>query len=235
MRGGTRGWVALWLVGAAGCAAVRAPAPPPITNGVQVGVASWYGPGFHGNRTANGEIYDQYELTAAHPSLPLGTRVMVTNLENGRAVQVRINDRGPFVGGRAIDLSYAAAHLIGMIGPGTARVRVEVLGPVTLAAAVPVAAVVPPVRPGLPTPRQEPTGYYLVEVAALSDPDKAHHLRQVLARSFPDAHVTPLAGTSGHYYRVRIGPYPLRADALEHAERVVRLGYPAIIVDERAP
>src|SRR6266571_2294638 len=110
MRGGTRGWVALWLVGAAGCAAVRAPAPPPITNGVQVGVASWYGPGFHGNRTANGEIYDQYELTAAHPSLPLGTRVMVTNLENGRAVQVRINDRGPFVGGRAIDLSYAAAR-----------------------------------------------------------------------------------------------------------------------------
>src|SRR5437762_9705742 len=85
MRGGTRRWVALWLVGAAGCALVRAPAPPPITDGVQVGVASWYGPGFHGNRTANGEIYDQYELTAAHPSLPLGTRVMVTNLENGRA------------------------------------------------------------------------------------------------------------------------------------------------------
>src|SRR5207247_1698433 len=110
MRGGTRRWVALWLVGAAGCALVRAPAPPPITDGVQVGVASWYGPGFHGNRTANGEIYDQYELTAAHPSLPLGTRVMVTNLENGRAVQVRINDRGPFVGGRAIDLSYAAAR-----------------------------------------------------------------------------------------------------------------------------
>src|SRR5205823_3555140 len=157
MRGGTRGWVALWLVGAAGCAAVRAPAPPPITNGVQVGVASWYGPGFHGNRTANGEIYDQYELTAAHPSLPLGTRVMVTNLENGRAVQVRVNDRGPFVDGRA------------------------------------------------------------------------------LAYRFPDAFVTPLAGTSGHYYRVRIGPYPLRTAALEHAQRVVRLGYPAIIVDERAP
>src|SRR5881628_122250 len=136
MRGGTRGWVALWLVGAAGCAAVRAPAPPPITNGVQVGVASWYGPGFHGNRTANGEIYDQYELTAAHPSLALGTRVMVTNLENGRAVQVRVNDRGPFVDGRAIDLSYAAARTIGMVGPGTVRVRIEVLGPTTLAAAV---------------------------------------------------------------------------------------------------
>src|SRR5881409_2744389 len=233
MRGGTRGWVALWLVGAAGCAAVRAPAPPPITNGVQVGVASWYGPGFHGNRTANGEIYDQYELTAAHPSLPLGTRVMVTNLENGRAVQVRVNDRGPFVDGRAIDLSYAAARTIGMVGPGTVRVRIEVLGPTTLAAAAPVAA--PPARPSPPAPRDVLTGSYTVEVAALSDPDKAEHLRRVLAYRFPDAFVTPLAGTSGHYYRVRIGPYPLRTAALERAQRVVRLGYPAIIVDERAP
>jgi len=229
--------VALWLVGAAGCAAVRAPAPPPITNGVQVGVASWYGPGFHGNRTANGEIYDQYELTAAHPSLPLGTRVMVTNLENGRAVQVRVNDRGPFVDGRAIDLSYAAARTIGMVGPGTVRVRIEVLGPTTLAAAVPVAAppASPPARPSPPAPRDVLTGSYTVEVAALSDPDKAEHLRRVLAYRFPDAFVTPLAGTSGHYYRVRIGPYPLRTAALEHAQRVVRLGYPAIIVDERAP
>jgi len=237
MRGGTRGWVALWLVGAAGCAALRAPAPPPITNGVQVGVASWYGPGFHGNRTANGEIYDQYELTAAHPSLPLGTRVMVTNLENGRAVQVRVNDRGPFVDGRAIDLSYAAARTIGMVGPGTVRVRIEVLGPTTLAAAVPVAAppASPPARPSPPAPREVPTGAYTVEVAALSDPGRAEHLRHVLAYRFPDAFVTPLAGTSGHYYRVRIGPYPLRTAALERAQRVVRLGYPAIIVDERAP
>src|SRR5438552_10764227 len=237
MRGGTRGWVALWLVGAAGCAAVRAPAPPPITNGVQVGVASWYGPGFHGNRTANGEIYDQYELTAAHPSLPLGTRVMVTNLENGRAVQVRVNDRGPFVDGRAIDLSYAAARTIGMVGPGTVRVRIEVLGPTTLAAAAPVAApaALPTARPSPRPPRDVPTGSYTVEVAALSDPDKAEHLRHVLAYRFPDAFVTPLAGTSGHHYRVRIGPYPLRTAALERAERIVRLGYPAIIVDESTP
>src|SRR5947209_11716471 len=237
MRGGTRRWVALWLVGAAGCALVRAPAPPPITDGVQVGVASWYGPGFHGNRTANGEIYDQYELTAAHPSLPLGTRVMVTNLENGRAVQVRVNDRGPFVDGRAIDLSYAAARTIGMVGPGTVRVRIEVLGPTILAAAAALAApaALPTARPSSRPPRDVPTGSYTVEVAALSDPDKAEHLRHVLAYRFPDAFVTPLAGTSGHYYRVRIGPYPLRTAALEHAERVVRLGYPAIIVDERAP
>ena len=105
-------------LGVAGCSLFR-PAPPPIVGGVQIGVASWYGPGFHGNRTANGEIYDQYEMTAAHPSLPLGTRAMVTNLTNGRSVEVRINDRGPFVDGRAIDLSYAAAHTLGMIGPGT--------------------------------------------------------------------------------------------------------------------
>src|SRR5213594_2078042 len=159
MRGGTRGWVALWLVGAAGCALFREPAPPPIVNGVQVGVASWYGPGFHGNRTANGEIYDQYELTAAHPSLPLGTRVMVTNLANGRAVEVRINDRGPFVDGRTIDLSYAAARTIGLVGPGTVRVRIEVLGPTMVVAAAPLAVPVaappasPPARPSPPAPR----------------------------------------------------------------------------------
>src|SRR5437773_2980927 len=143
MRGGTRRWVALWLVGAAGCALVRAPAPPPITDGVQVGVASWYGPGFHGNRTANGEIYDQYELTAAHPSLPLGTRVVVTNLSNGRSVAVRINDRGPFVGGRAIDLSYAAARVLQMIRPGTARVRIDALASSTRVAERSLALVPP--------------------------------------------------------------------------------------------
>src|SRR2546426_7227921 len=187
MRGGTAWWAALAVLGAAGCALVRAPAPPPVTNGVQVGVASWYGPGFHGNQRANGEIYDQYELTAAHPSLPLGTHVMVTNLENGRAVQVRVNDRGPFVDGRAIGLSYAAARTLGMVGPGTVRVRIEVLGPTTLAAAAPVA---PPARPTAPAPRDVFTGSYTVEVAALSDPDKADHLRQVLARRFPEAFVT---------------------------------------------
>src|SRR5216117_2370409 len=233
-------WMALGLaawLGAPGCTLFREPAPPPIVGGVQVGVASWYGPGFHGNHTANGEIYDQYELTAAHPSLALGTRVMVTNLENGRAVQVRVNDRGPFVDGRAIDLSYAAARTISMVGPGTVRVRIEVLGPTTLAAAAPVAApaALPTARPIPRPPRDVPTDSYTVEVAALSDPDKAEHLRHVLAYRFPDAFVTPLAGTSGHYYRVRIGPYPLRTAALERAQRVVRLGYPAIIVDERAP
>lgn len=94
---------------------------------VQHGVASWYGPGFHGRKTASGARFNQYEMTAAHRRLPLGTRVEVTNVRNGRSVEVLINDRGPFVGGRIIDLSKAAADRLGMRNAGTARVRVEVI------------------------------------------------------------------------------------------------------------
>lgn len=91
------------------------------------GVASWYGPGFHGRTTANGERYDMHGMTAAHKSLPFGTQVKVTNRNNGKSVVVRINDRGPYVGKRIIDLSRTAADTIDMIGPGTAEVIVEVL------------------------------------------------------------------------------------------------------------
>ena len=92
------------------------------------GTASWYGPGFHGKKTASGEIYDQTKLTAAHKTLPLGTKARVTNLDNGSAVEVEINDRGPFVDGRIIDLSRAAAGALGFIESGTAPVRVELIG-----------------------------------------------------------------------------------------------------------
>jgi rare lipoprotein A len=264
-----RWWWAVALVASGlavpGCSVVRRE-PPPIVDGVQTGVASWYGPGFHGNRTANGEIFDQYELTAAHPSLPLGTRVMVTNLANGRAVEVRINDRGPFVDNRVIDLSYAAARVIGMIGPGTSPVRIEILGstatmvasraPTSLPrpAAVPraVEAVEPRPAPpraesrpqseatprvAAPAPRPEPrlaapTSSFAVEVASFSDAGRAEHLRGVLATRFPDAHVSPVEGSTRAYYRVRIGPYPLRGVAVARAEVVNRLGYPAVIDEE---
>jgi rare lipoprotein A len=222
-RLGWRGVLAAALV-ASGCAPGRGPAPPPVVGGVQVGIASWYGPGFHGNRTANGEIFDQYELTAAHPTLPLGTRAMVTNLSNGRAVEVRINDRGPFVDGRVIDLSYAAARTIAMVGPGTASVRVEVLAPAELAARVPP-----------PLPGELPAASYVVQVAALGDERRAERLRRVLALRFPDAFVSPLAGAEGRYYRVRIGPYPVRGVAVARAELVNRLGYPAVIVEDGIP
>jgi rare lipoprotein A len=91
------------------------------------GTASWYGPGFHGKKTASGEIYDQTKLTAAHKTLPLGTKARVTNLENGNAVEVEINDRGPFVKGRIIDLSRAAAGILGLVEDGVAPVKVEVI------------------------------------------------------------------------------------------------------------
>jgi rare lipoprotein A len=91
----------------------------------EVGRASWYGPGFHGRRTASGERFDQNRLTAAHRKLPLGTRVTVTNLANGRSVRVEINDRGPYIRGRMLDLSKAAARRLGMVRDGVVRVRIE--------------------------------------------------------------------------------------------------------------
>jgi len=91
----------------------------------QVGVASWYGPGFHGKRTASGERFDQNDLTAAHRKLPLGSEVKVTNLENGRSIVVEINDRGPYIAGRVIDLSKAAAARLDIVEDGLAKVRIE--------------------------------------------------------------------------------------------------------------
>jgi len=111
---------------------------PPVRNVAQIsfgsirlqitGMASWYGPGFHGNRSASGEVYDQNAMTAAHRSLPFGTNVQVTNLDNGRSVVVRINDRGPYERGRVIDLSAAAARILGLIQSGVAPVKIDVLG-----------------------------------------------------------------------------------------------------------
>ena len=109
---------------AAGCSLWRGNAPGPV----QVGTASWYGAELQGSRTASGERFDEHGFTAASPSLPIGTRVRVTNLANGRSAVVRINDRGPFGRGRVLDVSYAAARALGMVGSGTARVRIETLG-----------------------------------------------------------------------------------------------------------
>ncbi|HEX2227518.1 MAG TPA: septal ring lytic transglycosylase RlpA family protein [Candidatus Binatia bacterium] len=105
------------------------PSPPKIDRPpkMEVGHASWYGPKFHGKKTASGVIFDQQEFTAAHRNLPLGSRVRVTNLENAKFVEVEINDRGPFVPGRIIDLSRAAAKELGMLEDGVTPVRVEVL------------------------------------------------------------------------------------------------------------
>jgi rare lipoprotein A len=106
----------------------RGPAfPDTVPEWVQQGPVSWYGPGFHGRRTANGEIFDTHELTMAHRSLDFGSQVRVTNLENGRSVVVRVNDRGPYVRGRVADLSYAAARELGFVDDGVVKARIELL------------------------------------------------------------------------------------------------------------
>ncbi|HVN85229.1 MAG TPA: septal ring lytic transglycosylase RlpA family protein [Candidatus Binatia bacterium] len=179
----------------------------------QIGTASWYGPGFHGNPTSSGEIYDQNDLTGAHQTLPLGTRVAVTNLENGRSVEVRINDRGPFVDGRIIDLSHAAARALGMLGPGTAAVRIEVLGSAA---------------PTLPTVA------YAVQVGSFADRENAARLRAALARRFDDVRIATLDGGEGRYYRVRVGRFSSRRDALNLARSVAPLGLSPIIVEDGA-
>lgn len=107
----------------------KRPAMTPTVGATEEGIASWYGHPYHGRRTANGETYDQELMTAAHPSLPFNVWVTVNNLDNGQQTTVRINDRGPFVKGRIIDLSRAAARAVSMLGPGTAKVRITVIDP----------------------------------------------------------------------------------------------------------
>ena len=113
----------------AGCApaVTTAPSARPVPGVEEVGMASWYGAAHQGRRTASGEVFDMHQLTAAHRTLPFGTRVLVTNRDTSQSTEVRINDRGPFVKGRILDVSYAAARLLGAVGPGTVPVRVRIL------------------------------------------------------------------------------------------------------------
>jgi len=179
----------------------------------ETGTGSWYGRDFHGKLTANGERYDMHALSAAHKTLPLPTLVRVTNLENGRSVIVRVNDRGPFVKNRVIDLSYAAANALAYTRQGTARVRVQVLGsssslasnrPVARSPArktTPVAAMVKPIRksPAIP-------GMY-VQLGAFSSTANASRLKMRLAGDYPSISVQPFMRNMQQMYRVRIGPY----------------------------
>jgi peptidoglycan lytic transglycosylase len=179
------------------------PAPP---RSFIIGVASWYGPGFNGKHTASGEIYDQEDLTAASTMLPLGTRALVTNLQNGRSVEVRVNDRGPFVKGRQMDLSHGAAAALGILSPGTARVRIDV------------------VRMG----QQLEPGYF-VQVGSFSNSSNAQRLQDRLSQYFPDVRVDQLSVGGRPYYRVRMGAFPDHASAMARATRTARLGISSVI------
>lgn len=195
-----------------GCSASRpGPRLEPVRGATESGIASWYGPGFHGNPTSSGEVYDQNDLTAAHRTLPLGTRVAVTHLETRRAVEVRVNDRGPFVDGRIIDLSRAAAEQLDIIGPGTGPVLIEVLGNGS---------------------RPMPAARYAVQVGSFTDRANADRLRARLDDRFGAAYVSTLDADSGRYFRVRLGTFAERSEAVDRAREVARLGLPAVIVED---
>ena len=179
--------------------------------GSQTGLASWYGPDFHGKRTSNKEIYDMYDMTAAHRTLPFGTQVVVTNLENGLAATVRINDRGPFVGDRIIDLSYAAARVLGMIGPGTARVRLDII------------------RGASPPPG---AGGWSVQAGSFISKDNASRLaRELEARGYEGVKLTAYETPAQVYYRVRVGA-PDEDSARALARRLNEDGYVVLVLEE---
>ncbi len=177
-------------------------------------MASWYGPGFDGRPTSSGKIYNQEELTAASNVFPLGSRVMVTNLNNGRSVEVAVTDHGPFKKGRKIDLSHKAARVIGMIGDGTAPVRID-----------PISKPAGSREVGTP-PR------YFVQLGSFLQRQNADRLRDNLSASFSDVHVDRLDAGELSYYRVRMGAFATRAQAETRASDSARLGLPIVIVSE---
>lgn len=194
---------------------IRVPVPPPADSRVsQTGIASWYGPGFHGKATASGDVYNQNEMTAAHQTLPLGSKVMVTNMENGRTAEVLVNDRGPFAKGRIIDLSFAAAQSIDMVGPGTALVRLDVLD-----APVPLRAI----RPALD---------YTLQLGSFSQLENAQQLRDRIVRNFDAVTITPLQSKDTTYYRVHLGTFANRTAAEEMAKQISQAGYSVIIMEK---
>lgn len=212
----------------------------------EVGVASWYGPQFHRRQTSNGEWFDMNYLTAAHATLPLPCYAKVTNLQNGREVIVRINDRGPFVGDRVIDLSRQAAVVLGYKEQGKTRVRVEYLGPAPLndrgselmamnerlrnggSTSVATAALVAPEKRVNYTTRVAvaPTADsgYFVQVGSFRDPDNAERTGAALAGSGPIV-ITAVSGSTGQLYRVRIGPLPDASQAQRALQDAVNAGH----------
>jgi rare lipoprotein A len=198
--------IALAAVLLAGCAhkkhARRTPPPPapsvaPQPGYSETGVASWYGHPYHGRRAANGEIYDMEKLTAAHRTLPFETWLRVVNLDNGETVEVRINDRGPFVEGRIIDLSHAAARAIDMIGPGIARVRIEVIR----------------------MPEYVPPGVFAVQVGAFRNRDNAERLRAEMQSRYGPARLVQRAD-SPDLWRVLVGSEATEEGANGLAQRI---------------
>lgn len=193
--------------------------PIPSAEGyTEKGLASWYGKKFHGRKTSNGETYDMYAMTAAHKTLPMNVHLKVTNLDNGSSTVVRINDRGPFVRSRIIDLSYSAAKELGVVGPGTAPVRIEALGyrDNTQAGA---------------TPRYKQlasydVGPFMVQVGAFTVKENAYRLAEKLKSQYGSSSVAEGWVNSQRFYRVRVGLYGSMALATDGLQQIETNGYP---------
>lgn len=160
------------------------------------GSASWYGKDFHGRPTASGEIYNMFDMTAAHKTLPLGTFLKVTDLESGRVVRVKVNDRGPFVGDRILDLSFGAAQELGVVGAGIAEIEFEIIG-------------------YQPIARGGQNGF-LVQVGSYQVRENAVRMKEKVAAHFRPVFIETYQSNGGALYRVRIGPFPSE----EKAQRV---------------
>ena len=180
------------------CTSIQQP-PAYHVGYIEEGIASWYGPGFHGNPTANGDRFDMYKLTAAHRTLPFGTLVRVQNLETNRMVTVRINDRGPFIRGRIIDLSYEAARALNMISNGTGQVRITVLKF---------------------SEADDHNGPFWVQVGSFSDFNQAAAFRNQLRRNYPQVRLVPVELSTGKWYRVQVGKYSTENHATEIANQL---------------
>jgi len=168
------------------------------------GIASWYGSDFHGRRTANGEVYDMYKSTAAHKYLPLGCYTRVTNLRNEKSLVVKINDRGPFVKNRILDLSYGAACSLGMAADGLAPVRIELVQ--------------------LPE-KIGPEGGFFIQIGAFSYRSNADHLQQKLSSDYPAHLVVYQRPDSSELYRIWIGPFDHISSAQKTLRECESMGY----------
>jgi rare lipoprotein A len=176
------------------------PAPvSPVARGsyVEEGLSSWYGAPFHGRRAANGEVYDMYKLSAAHRTLPLNSIVRVTSLQNGRSTEVRITDRGPFIEGRILDLSLAAARELDMVSAGVVPVRIELLAG--------------------PSPF---VGNFTVQVGAFLSAENAERLRERLLPRYQTVFIHQYDSPNGLFYRVRVGRVPNEDAARQLAEQL---------------
>ena len=181
-------------------------------------VASWYGPKFHGRPTASGEIFDMYAMTCAHKEYPFGTRLKVTNMENNRSAECVVNDRGPFVNGRDIDLSYAVANEIGVIGPGMTSVLLETKGRDD--------SYIRPVK----VQTSEMKGPFAIQVGAFTESINAIQLKVALRQKYANVYVQETEVNGENYYRVRVGNYQDYNTALSVAEKLGQEGYQALLL-----